>query len=82
MKSVFVEFHLRDLMFRNARSASFLKEMRPTSLYQNVELKKSAFRKLHLIDARSASLFKDTRPAFWHKNTRFVSLLKDARPAS
>ena len=41
MKSAFLEFHLRD-----ARSASFLKDTRLASLYQNAELMKSAFLKL------------------------------------
>ena len=82
MKSAFLEFHLRDVMFSNARSTSFLKEKKHTSLYQNAELMKFAFLKLHLIDARSASLLKDMRPAFLCQNVRFVSLLQDARPAS
>ena len=33
MKSAFLEFYLRDTMFNNARSASFLKDTRPASLY-------------------------------------------------
>ena len=82
MKFAFLEFYLRDAIFSNARSTYFLKDMRPTSLYQNAEIMKSAFLKLHLTDLRSTSLLQDTRPVFLCQNTRSASLLKDARPAS
>ena len=75
MKFASLKFYLRDAIFSNARSASFLKETRPVSPYQNAELMKSVFLKLHLTDARSASLLKGTRPVFLCQNARSASLL-------
>ena len=82
MKFAFLEFYLRYVMFSNARSASFLKDMRPVSLRQNAELMKSVFLKLHLTDGKSASFLKDIRPAFLCQNARSASLLRDTRPVS
>ena len=87
MKFAFLEFHLTDAMFSNARSVSFLKDTRPVSLYQIAELMKPIFLKLHLTDAtfsnaRFASLLKDVRPASMCQNVRAASLLQRASSAS
>ena len=82
MKFASLKFYLRDAMCSNTRSASFLKDTRPVSLYQNAKLMKSSFLKLQLTDARFASLLKDTRPAFLYEDMRSASLIKDARPVS
>ena len=87
-KLAFLRLYLTYAMISNARSASLLRDTRPTSLLQNAGLMKFASLKCHqtnttISNARSASLIsRGTQPASQSQNARAASVPQNVNSAS